>query len=186
MEEVINKIDVYNVLKDDMYCRGIVSDYSSKTRILFITKGNIHEEYNKKDTKNDHEKDNNKSLDEISIKNANELILIINTLNSLQDEIKSKNIKVITIHTLNVYIRNVLNEWIDKWVQEGFKFSLTKVTYTHGGDFKKKNEEIIEGYRPNYLLLKSIYKKSKNLDIKIEGMYDGSSDEMKSVIGESL
>lgn len=61
------------------------------------------------------------------------------------------------IYTSNVYIKNVLSEWIHIWASENFEYELVK----------EVDNTTIKGMRPNSDILISIYKLIKNSSLKI-------------------
>lgn len=76
-----------------------------------------------------------------------------------------KDCKEIHIYTKNLYIKNVIHEWIHLWEKDNFKFDLVKETFTEGELYRKKHETKVAGYRPNHEILRRI--KSLIRDIKV-------------------
>lgn len=61
------------------------------------------------------------------------------------------------IYTSNVYIKNVLSEWIHIWASENFEYELVK----------EVDNTTIKGMRPNSDILILIHKLIKNTSLKI-------------------
>lgn len=155
MSEIDKKtINIYNIIKDKKYYQVI-----EQNNIALHSSGdNIDNKYNCKLT---------------YPYDVYELELIIKTLSTI-------NADCIIIHTQNIYISNVIREWLEIWMKENFQFSLTKdaVYITDEKGNKKKVEEKVEGYRPNYLLLKQLLKYTHNVKVQ----YDKESPIMKKLI----
>lgn len=70
------------------------------------------------------------------------------------------------IYTTDVYVKNVLMEWIFQWEKEKFKF---KLVYDTDVTSASQKEVVLKGKRPNYKLLQKIceLRAKKNLTYNI-------------------
>ncbi len=82
--------------------------------------------------------------------------------------------KIIHIHTNNLYVKNVLHEWIHIWKIDNFEYSLIKETFTENKNsrYRKRIETVIKGKRPNSDILKKISNLLSRKEITMTLEYD--------------
>ena len=99
-------------------------------------------------------------------------------------DIESRLERILNIYTYDIYVRNVLSEWMYEWERENWKFRLIRETIIKGKDKNKKHEDIVKGMRPNYEILQQIMTIVKKFNIQIIGHYDQDNNIMKLLDSE--